>query len=339
MLKEEAENIYQLIRTIQEPRIVITTHHKPDADAMGSSLGLHHFLKKIGLESVVISPTDYAGNLKWMPSSDLVLEYESNPQQCSKIAQEADFIFCLDFNDLSRINEFGDEVRASNAKKILIDHHQHPVGFEDFTYWDDSASSTCELIYRFIHDLGQSSTINKNIASCLYTGILMDTGSFKYSNCSALTHRIAAELIEAGANHVVIGDAVFDSFTEDRVRFIGYAISQKLEVLKDYNTALIVINKDEVSQFNLTTGDTEGLVNYGLSITGIKFAVLIIDRTKMVKMSFRSKSNFAANAFAKEHFKGGGHFYAAGGSSQLTLEETVAKFKSNLEQYKEALNE
>jgi bifunctional oligoribonuclease and PAP phosphatase NrnA len=206
------------------------------------------------------------------------------------------------------------------------------------TYWDDKASSTCELVYRFIVELGLKSGIDKETASCLYTGIVTDTGSFRYSNCSSLTHVIAAELMDFGIDHVAIHDYVFDSYTENRVRFIGYAISQKLEVLKEYNTALIVINKQELKEYDIVTGDTEGLVNYGLSIEGIKFAVLIIDRSRIVKMSFRSKGHFASNNFALKHFNGGGHFHAAGGSSYLSLDETVAQFKEALKQYKEELN-
>ncbi|MDP2174776.1 MAG: DHH family phosphoesterase [Bacteroidota bacterium] len=338
MLSTVAINIFNLLKEKTLPKVVITTHHKPDADAMGSSMGLHHFLKQIGIDSKVISPTDFANNLKWMPNSENVINFEESTDLCKAITDEADFIFCLDFNDLKRINEYGEVVSATKSIKILIDHHQHPIGFEDYSYWDDKASSTCELVYRFIHDIGLSDLINKSIASCLYTGILMDTGSFKYSNCSGQTHRIVAELIDAGANHIEIGDAVFDSFSEDRVRFIGYAISQKMEVFKDLNTALIVINDQELLKYNVTTGDTEGLVNYGLSIEGVKFAVLIIDRTKLVKMSFRSKGNFAANNFAKENFNGGGHFHAAGGSSDLSLEDTVKKFKTILYNYKEDLN-
>jgi phosphoesterase RecJ-like protein len=338
MVLHSAQEILTEIKGKKDARVVVTTHHKPDADAMGSSLGLVQFLQAIGIQSTFISPTDFASFLNWMEGSDKAVIFEGNEAACREITHAADFIFCLDFNHLSRINEFGPIVGESKAKKILIDHHQFPQGFEDFTYWDDQASSTCELVYRFISDLGLKSHINKDIAACLYTGIVTDTGSFRYSNCSSRTHVIAAELMDFGINHVAIHDLVFDSYTENRVRFIGYSISQKLEVLKEYRTALITINKQELKQYEVVTGDTEGLVNYGLSIEGIKFAVLIIDRSKIVKMSFRSKGNFAANNFAMKHFNGGGHFYAAGGSSPLSLEETVAQFKEVLKQYKEELN-
>jgi phosphoesterase RecJ-like protein len=231
----------------------------------------------------------------------------------------------------------GEDVKASKAKTVLIDHHQYPSNFENFTYWDDTASSTCELVYRLIQDLNQTHLVDASTATCLYTGIMADTGSFKYSNCSGSTHRTIADLIDKGANHVEINDRFYDNFSEQRVRFIGYAISEKMEVLREYNTALIVINKDELERFQLTTGDTEGLVNYGLSIKGIKFAVLIIDRTERVKMSFRSKGNFAANEFAGKYFSGGGHKNAAGGQSEESLEATVEKFRRELVKYKQEL--
>jgi phosphoesterase RecJ-like protein len=338
MVLHSAPQILTALQEKKDARIVVTTHHKPDADAMGSSLGLVQFLHAIGMEATLISPTDFASFLNWMKGSENAIIYEGNEARCKAITQEADFIFCLDFNHLSRINEYGLVVGESKAKKIMIDHHQFPEGFQDMAYWDDQASSTCELVYRFIADLNMKDKVNKDMAACLYTGIVTDTGSFRYSNCSSLTHLIAAELMDFGINHVEIHDLVFDSYTESRVRFIGYAISEKLEVLHEYKTALITITKEELRKYEVITGDTEGLVNYGLSIEGIKFAVLIIDRSRIVKMSFRSKGNFAANNFAMKHFNGGGHFHAAGGSSHVGLDQTVAQFKEILKQYKEELN-
>ncbi len=334
-----AQDIMQALQATEAPKIVITTHHKPDADAMGSSLGLKRFLETFGYRVNVVSPTDFATFLNWMKGCDSVVIFEHETEYATQLANEADFIFCLDFNHLSRINEFGDVVAASKAKKVLIDHHQFPQGFEDYTFWDDLASSTCELVYRFISVNGMEDRIDVDAASCLYTGIVTDTGSFRFSNTGSETLRIAAKLMDKGINHVQIFDSVFDSFTENRVKFIGYAISQKMEVLREFNTALITINSEELKTYQIVTGDTEGLVNYGLSIEGIKFAALIIDRGKIVKMSFRSKGNFASNQFAMQHFNGGGHFYAAGGSSDVGLAETVEKFKKTLLIYKAQLNE
>ncbi|MEN9738280.1 MAG: hypothetical protein RLZZ318_313 [Bacteroidota bacterium] len=338
MVIHSAKTILDTIQAVKGAKVVITTHHKPDADAMGSSLGLRQFLMRIGCSVTLITPTDYASFLKWMKGEADTIVFEDQVETATAITQAADFIFCLDFNQLSRINEFGDVVGNAKALKILIDHHQYPQGFEDFTYWDDKASSTCELVYRFIQEAGMSDLIDTDTAACLYTGIVTDTGSFRFNSCSSSTMRIAADLMDKGINHSSIFDSVYDSFSESRVKFIGYAISQKLEVLPEYNTALITINHEELKRFNITTGDTEGLVNYGLSIEGIRFAVLIIDRSKLVKMSFRSKGQFAANVFAMNHFNGGGHFHAAGGSSTASLEDTIEQFKTALISYKDQLH-
>ena len=338
MVLHSAQEILKTLQDAGDPEIVITTHYKPDADAMGSSLGLRMFLQAMGFRVHFISPTDYASFLKWMKGSEDTIIFENEPEKAREITARASFIFCLDFNHLDRIHEYGDVVASSAAKKILMDHHQYPQGFQDLTFWDDLASSTCELVYRFIHANRLDDNIDRDIASCLYTGIVTDTGSFRFSSCSSETMRIAASLMDKGISHEEIFSLVYDSFTESRVRFIGYAISRKLEVLREYNTALITITREELKEYNVVTGDTEGLVNYGLSIEGVKFAVLIIDRTKIVKMSFRSKGNFPANVFAMQHFSGGGHFHAAGGSSPVSLQETVKEFKNVLKLYKGQLN-
>lgn len=336
-MKIAAKEIFDLLENHKGANVIITTHHKPDADAIGSSLGLYLFLSKMNLNVTVITPTDFAGFLHWMKGAKEIVNFEGNESTCDELTKNADFIICLDFNHLSRINEYGEMVANAKAKKILIDHHQFPQGFEDYTYWDDKASSTCELVYRWIKDVEKEQQIDQYIASCLYTGIMTDTGSFRFSNCSADTHQIVANLMHYGVDHVWIHDKIYDSFTEDRVKFIGYAISQKLEVLPEFHTAIITIDRDELKKYKIQTGDTEGLVNYGLSIEGIKFAILVIDRTKMVKMSFRSKGKFAANQFAMNHFNGGGHFNAAGGSSNLSFNETVTAVKDTLKLYQKQL--
>jgi phosphoesterase RecJ-like protein len=319
-------------------KAVITTHHKPDSDAMGSSLGLYHFLKVHIPEVQVITPTDYPDFLNWMPGNDHVLIFEGNEARANAIAMDADVIFCLDFNTLSRINEFGETVRRSKAEKVLIDHHQDPEGFEDYSLWTTETSSTSELVYHFIHQQFGREAISRQSAPCLYSGILTDTGNFRHNNTRSSTHRVVADLIELGADITAIHDALYDNFREERLRLIGYTLHSKLEILEDCRTALITLNKDELNQFKVETGDTEGLVNYGLSIKGIVLAVLIIDRTKLVKMSFRSKGDFACNEFAQKHFNGGGHRNASGGQSAESLEATVARFKETIRFYREDLS-
>ncbi|MES2778648.1 MAG: DHH family phosphoesterase [Bacteroidota bacterium] len=319
------------------PRIIITTHHKPDADALGSSLGLYNFLKEMGIPSTVISPTDYGDFLNWMPGEETVINFEKEEARATQLVQEADFVFCLDFNALKRINKLGDIVRESKCKKVMIDHHLEPEGFADYELWSTQVSSACELVYNFIELLGETDKVNKDIASCLYAGIMTDTGGFRHSSTYPGTHRATAALIEKGAVPNKIVEAIYDNYSESRMRFIGYCLNEKMQILREYNTALICVTAEELKRFSVITGDSEGLVNYGLSIKGIKFSVIIIDRTVARKMSFRAKGTFPANEFARKYFNGGGHFSAAGGESLETIEATEIKFKQVLADYKTLL--
>ena len=287
---------------------MITTHHKPDADALGSSLGLYHFLQKIEIDAAVISPTDYGDFLKWLPGEDNVINFEEQTDRATQLVHEADWVFCLDFNSLKRINEMGKLVEHSAAKKVLIDHHLEPETFADYGLHTAKASSTCELVFMFIEQFDGVELMDKTIASCLYAGMMTDTASFKHSSTYPSTHRVAAVLLEKGAEPNKIYEAVYDNFTADRTRFIGYCISQKLQILEEYHTALICVTADELKKFNSTTGDTEGLVNWGLTIKGIKLSTLIVDRTVLRKMSFRAKGDFPANEFARKYFNGQIHW-------------------------------
>lgn len=328
----------ELLKSGAPQKIIITTHHKPDADAIGSSLGLYNFLKAWGLADVqVISPTDYGNFLHWMPGNEQVMIYEEAVERSKALIAEADYIFCLDFNALKRINEMGEEVRKSKAAKVMIDHHQEPENFDDYRLWTTKASSTCELIYVFIQQMGAVELLDKNMASCLYAGIMTDTASFRHDTTSPNTLRIAADLIEHGANGTLIHELIYDSYSHGRMRFIGYCLYEKMQVLPELNTVMIVVNREEIKRFGIITGDTEGLVNYGLSIAGIRLAVLIIDRSVKVKMSFRSKGDFPTNRFASEYFNGGGHFHASGGESTESLDQVVERFRQVLPSYKQYL--
>ncbi len=319
--------------------IVITTHHKPDGDAMGSSLGLYHFLCALGHNVHVITPTDYPYFLHWMPGHPEVINFMENEAKAAELVASADWIFCTDFNNLTRINELGDLVRQSKAKKAMIDHHLEPEGFEDFRYWDTTSCAAAELVYRFIADLKQLDKLNKDAATCLYTGIMTDTGSFRFASTTASVHRIIADLIELGADNSRIHELIYDTNSENRLKFLGEVLSNRMIVLKEKHTAYISIDKDLLKKYDIRTGDTEGIVNYALSIHGIKLAILVIDRGELRKLSFRSKAEFPANELAKKYFSGGGHRNAAGGSSMLSLEDTVAKFLEVLPEYEYLLNE
>ncbi len=315
-------------------KIVITTHHKPDGDAMGSSLGLYHFLCSMGHEVHVVTPTDYPYFLHWMPGHDEVIDFLIDPVRSAKLVEEVDWIFCLDFNTLSRINELGELVRVSKAKKAMIDHHLEPEGFEDFRYWDTTACAAAEMVYRLIVDLELTEHISSDVATCLYTGIMTDSGSFRFPSTTSKVHRIIADLIDAGANNSHIHELIYDTNSESRIKFLGKVLSDRLTVLPEFNTAYISIEHELLKQFNIVTGDTEGIVNYALSIHGIKLAVLIIDRGELRKLSFRSKAEFPANEIAKKYFEGGGHRNAAGGASKDNLNDTLQKLLKVLPEYK-----
>lgn len=317
--------------------IVITTHHKPDGDALGSSLGLWNYLVNLGKSAVVITPTDFPNFLDWMPGRDSVKIYKGDEENCKALIADAEIIFCLDFNDLKRINEMGDLVEKSAAKKVMIDHHQEPKDFADYTFHTINTSSTCELVFDFIDKSKTNNTIDAAMAACLYTGIMTDTGGFKHNSTKASTHFAAAKLIASGADHVKIAQHILDQFTLTRLKLIGYCLAEKLTLLEKGKVALITLSSEELKPFDVRTGDTEGLVNYGLSVAGVELAVLIIDRTEQVKMSFRSKNRFPCNIFAKENFDGGGHYNAAGGHSEETLENTIEKFKEKIGAYKQWL--
>lgn len=323
-----------MLEAAVKPKIVITTHHKPDADALGSSLGLYNYLILKGIDPVVISPTDYGDFLKWMPNEQTVVNFEEETSRCEALIANADLIFCLDFNALKRINQMGELVRLSKAQKVMIDHHLEPEDFAAYGLHNTKRSSTCELVYEAIDIFGDADLVNKNIASCLYAGMMTDTASFKHGSTYPSTHRVAAFLLEKGAEPNEIFEHIYDNYSADRMRFIGYCLNEKLQILKEHNTALICITADELKKYHIITGDTEGLVNYGLAIKGILFSVLIVDRTVSRKMSFRSKGDFPANAFARTHFNGGGHFNAAGGESNASIEETEKTFKRALDDYK-----
>jgi phosphoesterase RecJ-like protein len=322
----------------QPKKVVITAHQKPDGDAMGSMLGLYHFLNQLGHEVTVISPTNWADFLAWMPGTDKVIDFEKFKEKSIGIINNADVIFCLDFNVLHRTKHMEQPLAAANCIKILIDHHQQPQE-EAFTYGisNTSKSSTCEMVYDFIVESGHGDKINLDVAACLYTGVMTDTGSFRFPSTTASVHRMIAHLKDLGLKHTPIHDNIYDNFLENRLRFIGFALLNRMEVLYQYNTAIMYITKADLLKFNIKTGDSEGLVNYLLTIQGIKLGAIVIDRDEERKWSFRSKGNFDVNTFARLHFEGGGHSNAAGGRSSESIESTVNKFKQVITQYESQL--
>jgi bifunctional oligoribonuclease and PAP phosphatase NrnA len=330
-------HIFPLLATPH--KIVVTMHQKPDGDAMGSTLGLYNFLIQFGHTVTVISPTNWADFLSWMPGAKNVLDYERQTVAADRLIEEADWIFCLDFNTLVRTKRMEEKLNNSKAQLILIDHHQEPQA-DKFAYGisDTSKSSTCEMVYDFIMGSGHEEKINTAIAECLYTGVMTDTGSFRFPATTAAVHTMVATLKSKGIDHSKIHEHIYDNFLENRFRFIGNVLLNRMEVFYEYNTALIAIPQSDLIKYGITTGDTEGLVNYPLSIKGIKLAAIIIDRGEERKSSFRSKDGFDVNIFARKYFNGGGHKNAAGGQNKEPLEEVVKMFMKAMKENKEQLS-
>jgi phosphoesterase RecJ-like protein len=328
-----------LSQLLNQPRkIVITTHHKPDGDAMGSSLGLYNYLIQQGHHVQVIAPSDYPEFLAWMPGNGDVMIYTEQIEKAAELIAQAEIVFCLDFNNLTRINEMGELVRQSSAVKVMIDHHLEPEDFDDYRYWNINACAAAQLVYSFIvEELQRPDLINADVATCLYTGIMTDSASFRLPNTTAAVHRIVANLIDAGAVNWRIHELIYSNSSENRLRFLGHCLSNKMEILHEYNTAIISVTREELKKYDTNTGDTEGIVNYALSIAGIRLAVFVVERTDLVKLSLRSKGEFPANEICKKYFKGGGHRNAAGGQSDLSLEQTIEKIKQILPEYKTLL--
>jgi phosphoesterase RecJ-like protein len=331
--------IQEIFPLLTAPRkVVITTHQKPDPDAMGSSLALYHFLTLLGHEASVISPTNWATWLNWMSSSDIVIDYELVPDKAHNVIKTADWIFCLDFNNFSRTKNLSPKLYEFQGTRVLIDHHQQPdTSSFDYGISDTAKSSTAEMVYDFIMQSGHSDKINTPIAECLYAGVMADTGSFRFASTTASVHHMVAFLKERGLEHAKVHENIYDNFLENRLRFIGHVLMNRMEVYYEYNTALIAISKKDLLRFQIKTGDTEGLVNYPLSIQGIKLAGLVIDRDEERKWSFRSKGGFDTNTFARKYFNGGGHYNASGGRSLEPLDRTVEQFKTAMRENAELL--
>jgi phosphoesterase RecJ-like protein len=339
MIKAQILEIKSLLNSPKN--IVIVPHRNPDGDAMGSTLGLYHYLKLHQHSAVVIAPNDYPDFLKWLPGDDTVLKFESQQDDSIALIDKADLIFTLDFNALHRTgNQMAEVLENSKATMLMIDHHQQPDDYAAYTYSDSTMSSTCEMVYNFIEMLEDSEKIDAKIATCLYVGIMTDTGSFRFPATTSRTHQIIGNLIEKGAENSEIHNNIYDTNSYSRLQLLGRAM-QNLEVIPELKTAYISLSQSELDKFHFKKGDTEGFVNYALSLKNIIFAAIFIESQQdgIIKISLRSKGDFSVNEFSRAYFNGGGHTNAAGGRSETDLKSTVDKFISILPQYKQELSQ
>ncbi len=327
-------------RLLDSPKnIVVTGHKNPDGDAVGSCLGMSYFLNSLGHKANVIMPNDFPDFLKWIPGCAEIVVHEQNVEKSLELISAADIVFTLDFNSLARTGDLQKYLEESNADFVMIDHHQAPDNYAVAMYSDVTMSSTSEMVYHFMDALGKLEVISTEIATQLYTGIMTDTGSFRFPATTATTHRVIAHLIEAGAKSATIHQKVYDTNSWDRMKLLGVAL-KNLNILPEYHTAYISLTQKELDTHNFKKGDTEGFVNYALSVKGVKFAVIFIENKQenIVKISFRSKGGFSVNDFARNHYNGGGHINAAGGRSSKSLSETITEFITILPSYKKELS-
>jgi phosphoesterase RecJ-like protein len=296
-------------------------------------LGLGHYLQLKGHHVTCVAPSEVPDFLLWLPGVTRVIDYENKPSVAKEALIQADLIFCLDFNDFSRVKNLEESLTQATQPKILMDHHMFPKPVWDYGVSNPDKSSTCEMVYDFINFAGDNALINTNIAQCLYTGTMTDTGSFRFPATTGNVHRMIGDFLDRGLKHSVIHEAVNDNWSEKRMRFVGYMLIERMQIFHKYNAGLITISREDLKLFGLAAGDTEGLVQYPMSIRGIRFSTLITERADEVKLSFRSKGAFDVNKFAREYFMGGGHFNASGGRSNQTFNETIDRFKEILSQF------
>ena len=319
-------------------KIVLSTHRSPDGDAIGSSVAMYRVLGALGHDVKMLVPDPLPDFLRWMADSDALVVYTENEQGVREMLDWGQVLFSLDYNAYHRMGKGLDELAASaELTRVLIDHHQQPDDVFDIAYSDTGACSTCQMVYEFWDALGELDRIDADTANALYTGIMTDTGSFRFPSTTSRTHRIIADLIDRGAENVRVHQEIFDTNSFGRLRLLGYALSEKLQVLKEYNTAVLSLSEKELMRFHYKKGDTEGFVNQALSIKGIRLAIFVKEVDGIVKLSLRSKGSFSVNKLAREHFNGGGHINAAGGASGLNMEETMRKIHEVLPQYKTEL--
>jgi len=320
-------------------RIVILTHTNPDGDAIGSSLALALALKKKGKDAQVIIPDGLPDFLRWLPGIELSTTFAYKKEKAIGIIESADILFCLDFNDPKRLNSVEEYLSRSTAKKILIDHHEDPVDFADVSVSETWRGSVGEMIYLFLKEIFDDDVMDKDIASCLYVAIMTDTGNFTYASSYPEIFHVVGDLMKYDLEKDRIYSNVYDAFSDDRMRLLGYCMQNKMVVLPKYHTAYISISDEELNRFNHRKGDTEGFVNVPFSVNGVKFTALFVEKKEVVRVSFRSRGDFPVNKVATDHYNGGGHINAAGGDSLLSLKDTLSHFESLLPGYESFLSD
>ena len=335
-------DIQSLIQSAQH--VALLTHQSPDGDAMGSSLAMYHYIRSLDKDAQVIVPNAFPDFLAWLPGAEIVWLYDSQSTFADSYLEKADLVICTDFNAPSRIGALGDKMLTLACPKLMIDHHLHPSDFADFIVSEPEASSTCELVYEVLSTLGAQ--LSTQIATCLYTGLMTDTGNFSYNSNRPQIYNIISQLVAAGANKDEIYNAVFNQYSVYRMKMVGYCLYQKMRIFPEHHTALIYLNRKELYRFHFQKGDAEGIVNMPLQSKDIHYSVFMREDkatpdemeknggiSTKIKLSFRSQGNRPVNVFASEVFNGGGHANASGGEFYGPLKDAVQLFLDNYERY------
>jgi phosphoesterase RecJ-like protein len=323
----------------ESTQISIIPHSGPDGDALGSSLALYQYLTKKGKKAQIISPSAYPVFLRWLPENSKVWIYTHGKKKADEYICSSDLIFIVDHNSFKRSGDMEEVLEKAKAKKIMIDHHPDPEEIVDVMFSDTKMCSTCEMMYEFMEALGDEDLIDAEISECIYTGIITDTGGLSYNSSHARTYQIVGQLIAKGIDKSKIHSNIYDNFSPDRMKLLGHCLDRGLEVLPEFKTSIITLSKEDLLRFNYKDGDTEGFVNYPLSIQGMLISIIFIEKEDMVKISFRSKGNVPINLVARDYFNGGGHMNAAGGRSELKLQEAVDRFKEVLPEFYASLDQ
>ena len=316
--------------------VAIFSHRNPDGDAIGSSLAMQHYLEQYGHDVHVLFPSEYPLEFEALSGAEDILIWDIHTEECKQVLDKKNLFIFLDFNSYSRIDKMGDYVKNLPGKRILIDHHLYPEQMADYEYSEPEASSTCELVYRFITGMGDGQKINPTVGECLYTGIVTDTGSFRHATNSTV-FRIVADLVDRGVDDTGVQDRIFNSQKEKNLRLLGHCLVNRMEYLPEYRTAFIWLTRKDYEDFEIQRGDTEGIVNYLLSIRDVRLAAFIHNQPTIVKLSLRSKGDIDVQEICRTHFNGGGHKNAAGAFTHDNLKVTIQKFKDLLPKYKAEL--
>jgi bifunctional oligoribonuclease and PAP phosphatase NrnA len=336
ILKKEFNIELKKLKTLlnQTRKILLVSHYNPDGDAIGSILALYHYLNKKGHSVTLLVPNDFPEFLKWMPDSDQIMVYFRYQKTASRIIKESEVIICADFNDVTRLKDLGPKLATADAVKVLIDHHPNPDDIYKILFNNTKASSTAELVYEIICNSGDRRLIDSKVAECIYCGIMTDTGCFSFNSSRPETFNVVADLLKCGINKDKIFNLIYDNFSYNRMKLLGYCLNKKMVVLQDLHTAYIYITGKELEKFHFKSGDTEGFVNLPFSIEGVNITALFLEKKKDIRISMRSRGGFAVNEFCRKYFEGGGHKNAAGGESHLPMKKTIEKFKKLLELYR-----